>query len=500
MRRHDVILIADQFERERITAQRGEKIDENSEAQALGTLPKPLGRDLGLIALVSEHDEPGLNAYGKAGFEIIAMNGNRPAEVSKLIAEMQSLLSTSPPSHLILMTTDPKFAPLCQSALANPNTELRVWAPAADVPPELAEPEYNFRQLEELLPDSKVPNVVACFDYENLHIGLLQRGYIPDPAALVTTIRSKLADLGNIANIFAYADWDLLSQGSGRNLQRELTVLGVRTRYQVNIKGKNTADMEMADDIRTLLDKDNRASDSPDIIVLGTRDRDFRRTLDNAKARGKRIILLTLHNGLSNELRAVAEKDVRYLDDMLGLPKDCTQVSSKMAPTDNAVVDLILKTELWLRRQGQEWACTDALLAAVAPGPEGASLLQKAVAAGAFAHSQRSVDGAESVDMITLAAEHKTVQAVRHIIAWLPDRITYALQRKPKPLPWVGTKYLADGMQMDVICQRLNIGQSQEDAHRWLDRLAAAGLVIRRRMPHPDTPTNMITTWWLPRV
>lgn len=40
----------------------------------------------------------------------------------------------------------------------------------------------------------------VLFDYENLHIGLKQRGWRPDAKALIEAARQAVGDLGDIVN------------------------------------------------------------------------------------------------------------------------------------------------------------------------------------------------------------------------------------------------------------------------------------------------------------
>ncbi len=310
---HDAILIADHYQRLKEATERHQKVDPNREAQGLSMLIKPFGRYDRRIAIVNQDDSEGLTAYQRAGFETLAVNGNRPTELRRFIQQIDASLETAPPKHLVIASTDPAFSLLCARTARNRQTAVAVWAPANCVPPELTDPAFGFRPLEELLPDLKVSRLDIRLDYENLHIGLQRRGSPPEPKHLVEAVKAAVSDLGEIITITAYGDWSALAQGGSNDIQRELALLGVETRYQVNIRGKNSADMKIADDIRTLVEKDSGAPDAVDAIVLGTCDRDFRPSVESAKARGKRIVLLALQGGLSRELERVAT-EVRYLD------------------------------------------------------------------------------------------------------------------------------------------------------------------------------------------
>jgi len=291
---HDAILVVDQYQRYHEAVQRVHKLDPIREAQGLSILIKLLGRHNRRIAIVSQTDEQGCVAYQSTGFEVIAVNGNRPSELRRFISWIDHSLDRTPPKHLVVVTTDLAFDLLLDRVVRTNETHLAVWAPAATVPVELTLPEYNYRPLEELLPDIKIPRIDIRLDYENLHIGLAKQGWSPDPRVLIEAIKTEVADLGEVVAIIAYADWSTLGRGSGRDFQRELELIGVRTRYQINMNGKNSADMEIENDIRTLVEKDPGAPDNVDAIVLGTCDRDFRPTVETANARGKQLVILSL--------------------------------------------------------------------------------------------------------------------------------------------------------------------------------------------------------------
>jgi hypothetical protein len=133
------------------------------------------------------------------------------------------------------------------------------------------------------------------------------------------TIRLAIDDLGEIVTVTCYADFDNIDRnfgGPGFNWQRELAIAGSDTRYVINQHGKNTADMKIADDIRTLVENNAHAYTAIDIIGLVTMDRDFRYVVETARSRGMKVVVLGLEGQMSRELRNSAS-DVRYLDALL---------------------------------------------------------------------------------------------------------------------------------------------------------------------------------------
>ncbi|MCB0192366.1 MAG: NYN domain-containing protein [Anaerolineae bacterium] len=180
--------------------------------------------------------------------------------------------------------------------------------------------EFDDDQLEMNLSAFFTPKIDVRLDFENLYIGLKRMGWTPDTKILSKSIKHALSDLGEISNITAYADWCLLDPKNGKDIQRELALNDIDPRYQVSIRSKNSADMKIAGDIRSLLERDRLELDTVNVLVLGTGDRDFRPVVRDARKRGKLVIVLTLRNSLSRMLRNVAD-EVRYIDDYLDLPK-----------------------------------------------------------------------------------------------------------------------------------------------------------------------------------
>jgi hypothetical protein len=450
------------------------------------------------IALVAADDSRGLEAYREAGYETLVMNGNRKSELDGLIKSIEETLRTAPPRYLVLMTTDPAFERLCHSANELPHVNLAVWGPANDTPPELAQPVNNFRALEDLLPRPKLATVDVRLDFENLYVGLRKLGWSRDVKAMVQAIRDQAAEFGDVVTVVAYADWDWLAERGEPGLQRELFMAGVETRYQVNIHGKNSSDMVIARDIQSMLERPDARSDTPDIIILGTCDRDFRPTLQLAHTRRRRAVLLTLRRGLSELLRVVAGNDVRYLDERLSVaPHD--ERSLFCEPNVLARVqlaDLVVQAEIWFRRQGRIWSGLDELADALAHGPVGAEWVRDAIEAEVLVERVCPPDEMGNCRReVQLARDQQLVTSARHLLDWVPGQIRHCLRNKG--MPYVDTNYLFRGMRIDAVCQHLGVGQTRGDAENWLERLARARILTKNVQPHPSTPTNLIQTWGL---
>lgn len=147
-----------------------------------------------------------------------------------------------------------------------------------------------------------LPVIDVRLDFENLYYGLVKMGWRANMRLFHEALHTALDEIGQIANIEAYADFLLLNRNAKYDVQRDLIKQGIRTNYQINRHGKNTADMAIANDIRTLLEMSAYTTLAVDIIVLGTGDRDFCETIRAAKRRGKQVVILAVENSLSRDL------------------------------------------------------------------------------------------------------------------------------------------------------------------------------------------------------
>jgi uncharacterized LabA/DUF88 family protein len=346
MSKYDVIQIVDAYQHVHATQCHTMKNDPDGEAQGLSMLVKLLGRNTRKIAIVSQDDDPRLLAYGREDYEIIKMNGDRDVELRKFIHQMTSQIENDKPKHTVLVSDDPEFVYLCEATAKH--TDLAVWANSRTVPKELAAPSYNFRPLEELLPSLKIPRIDVRLDLENIFIGLVQRSWRPNLADLLDAVRHSMEDLGEIVSITGYADWSKLARhhgGPGVDWQHEFVLAGGDSRYVLNQHRKNTADMRIADDVRTLVEHNSGAPSVVDVICLATMDRDFRPVVETAQRRGKRVVVLGLEGGVSRELETVAN-EVRYLDKYLHLAEP-NEGAEAAAPTQCEDASLMMPIAKW---------------------------------------------------------------------------------------------------------------------------------------------------------
>lgn len=491
---HDVIQIVDAYPRNIEKRKQTMKIDPDGEAQSLSTLVRPLGRNARKIAIVAKDDYRRLLAYQQAGYENHPMNGNRPTELRQFIRQMIAQIKQSPPKHMVVVSDDPEFVHLCDEAVEH--TDLAVWANSATVPRELTDARYGYQPLEELLPNLKIARIDVRLDLENIFIGLVRRGWRPDLRELIEAIRRATEEFGEVVAVTGYADFDELNRHHGGprvNWQRELTLAGGESRYVVNQRGKNTADMKIADDIRTLVEHTPVAGGSIDIIGLATMDRDFRHIVDTARSRGKKVVVLGLKGGLSRELEGVASQ-VRYLDDYLKLPQAGQAGDEGAARGGREDVTLMLRIADGMHRNNWRFVHREWLEKEFGGDAE---RLRKLLADGWLSPRPGSpVDAQGQARTLEPNLNHTTAHAAHYLARWLPARIAYCLGQRG--MQYVDSHFMASGMTRDTTLTRLGVGQTRPAAENWLRAAADAGLVVAEEITHPQNPSKPITTWRLP--
>jgi hypothetical protein len=476
---YDPVLITDVYNRLAVAKQNNYTVDSAREAEGLSSMVRVLGNSPRQVAIVPEGLPEVEMAYNRASFLTVPMNGNRPQALMEFITNELSSLYATKPQNLVIVTSDPAFALMASNA-ARMDIRVQIWAPGA-IPPQLASPEYSCRQLESLIRGtiSKVAKVAVYLDYENLHIGLLGMGIDPDPQVVVPAVRSLTADLGNVVDMIAYADWYELSKNTNRDIQRELAMLGVKTHYQISRHGKNSADMALANDIRTRIGRQGGDPDEVDMIVLGSRDRDFTTIVREAQ-KDKKVVILGLSEGISRDLEMQAE--VRYIDKVLAKH----QSSPKGAALDESQFGLLMRITAYMYEHKYSWVHAQQIRTMLATQPGDQAAFERLRSVGIV-----KVWRSEEPHKLTLD-QHQTDA---YIARWVISRIDYCLNQKG--MPYVDTSFLVKGMLQDHKLQEFGITPSRQEAVQILERGAASGCLVKEHRPHPKDSSSTIFTWRL---
>lgn len=273
------------------------------EAYALKALAHSLGKQLRLHAIINRHDPISFSAYSKADYHIHVMNGDRPAALYYLV---QAMLAQPMPGVLVVVSDDPIFVPLCLKAqLAG--TRVVIVSPTGKPPQVLRRRGFDIRLLATLLANHRLPTKTIVFlDIENLLRSLC--GGKGHRQLNLRVITDALAKLSQVMAIHAYGDFTHLARQFHCDVRSRLEARRIITHQTDNIRGKNSADMEIASAIHTAL------AENPEIttFALGTGDRDFRPVVERAQALGKEVVLLASVHTVSRQLAKLADQ-VIYL-------------------------------------------------------------------------------------------------------------------------------------------------------------------------------------------
>jgi len=501
----DTLLIVDQASRWKATRLGGQGIDANYEAQVLAFLIKVFGPVDRRLAIVSQEDHAGLRAYQGAGYETLLINGSRSEKLRKLGQDVLEIIETTQPKQVVLVSNDPAFAALCERILARGGARLAVWTPGDDVPAELAKPAYGHRLLQELqIGKEHLHKVDIRLDYENLIMGLAARGLSTDPEKLVNVVKTEAAAFGNVVRTVAYADWSLLNQLTKTDLQRKLAELGVDTRYVISLRGKNSADMKIADDVSNLIERDPEAADGAHIVVLGSCDRDFVPLVKRINGKSRSLVILALEQGISGLLKSAARETsaaVRYLDPYFTPPLVEPETLDKPAvphftPWDKHA-GILMRLCAYLQKQSWQWAYADIVAADLFGGDEQG--LNQACQDGAIVSNMRSLlaKGGVPTQRLALALhpQHPLAQAVSGLAAWLPTCIRSKMASSSEIR--FSSQAIADEIAHDTTLQRLGIGCGLQEVDGWLYLAAEAGLVVNDSKPKNGSTGHQTKKWGL---
>jgi len=489
----DLLMIVDQYRRFTHSIETGQKHNPVYEAQTLSHLSTVFGTSVARYAIVNEYDIAGSDAYRDNQFQVIHMNGDRKERLQEFIAATTEEYQSNPPTNLVTITNDSDFVGMLDQFNCNTQAKIAVWLPGSEIVAPFNQVQYQSRLLSEVIGPPSRSKFDVRLDYENLHIGLCRQGWTPDAKELIHAIQNALGTSGKIAKIVAYADWGLLGRDGNRDWQRELVSIGVETRYLINEYGKNTADMKIADDIRDLVEQANSSHDSNAVIALGTMDRDFRTTIETAKSRGQKMILIGLQDGISHYLRQILNEDeIIHIDRYLRLSKKDACVSINERSPKNPGIETVVKIAVWLAQDGNDdWDSVPEHMMTKTLGHVGEDKLEAALQKG-YLHRQNQ----NGQTVISFSKEHPVTLGIKRLVEWVPSRIRYCLGKRP--FPHVYSDYLINGMQMDYKLRELNIGQTRREAMEWLKCLEDAGLIVSKHLKNLDGSGFSTQGWNLP--
>lgn len=473
----DTLVVIDTYDWYENDKNEGEQIDAKNEAALLTGIASTHGRRVGFETITNENDRERFNSYKRMDHNIHSMNGNRSAELIEIITDLVTKITYERPEKVIVVSDHEAFQVLCSVAEQN-GASVQIWTSGSKLPPPRLRT-FDTRPLIDVLPTLRKTKrtVVVRLDVENHLITLNKRGCSPDALTYLEAIRKTVADLGNIINIQAWADWEHLRRSLGRNYQREFEQIGVKTFYQINEPGKSTSDMAMVGSIHESLDHDNGL----DIYVIGTGDADFTPVVESIRNQGKRAVVVTLDGSLGKKLKQAAD-EIRYLDAFFSLTKTTHPKALRLGKSNKGLAATLLVAHT-LRKRHWEYIFMDRL-----PSWLPADWVRDAVEQGLLIHRTPS-----ETNSVVLNIENPVTKQATYFEKWVEHQIhKYLVRRK---YDYVDTSFLARGMQMDDGCKDLGIGRNRSSAVAMLEACKEAQLVVKKTIDHPKHPGRRIDIW-----
>ena len=470
----DTLVVIDTYDWYANNRRDGQPTNVLHEAMLLTNMANTHGLRVDFETITNEKDRERINSYKQLRHNVRLMNGSRPTELIEVIMDLVDRVNFQRPAKVIVVGDNEEFHLLCSAAERN-NADVQIWTSNPKLPPKLRR--YEVHPLEIVFPPAHntTPTVVVHLDVENHLITLHKRGCTPDAGTYLDAVRKTIADLGNIINIQAWADWKRLRQSLDRDYQHEFEQNGVKTFYQINEPGKSTSDMAMGVALGGSIHESRNRENDLDIYVIGTGDADFTPVVDAIHHRGKKAVVLALNGSLSHKLEKAAD-EVRFLDLGIAPPPPPGQPGKGLVAT--LVVARFLRLRHW------QYVFLDRLPSWL---PDGC--LQEALATGMLLHRNSAETNTAVLNM-----DHPTTRQAVYFEKWIRRQICYYL--KERKFEWVGTSILFNDMQKDKTCRELNIGRNRKSAIAMLEAAREAHQLVKTEMQHPTYKTLM-DTWTL---
>ena len=464
-------------------------------------------------------DHGAAEAFQGEGFTILESDGSAEAKRAAFDRQIDELeAGENPPEVYVLVTHDPALGVVVERILAA-RRDVRVWGLACSAPEELRAEAFQFYSLEDLL-DLRVRSHALFIDFENVAFCLHDLGYTVDPAVLARHFRERAAQGGGVLHAFAYADWHRLppmQDATGRSLsseaQRVFELHNIETRYLISRAGKNTADMKIADDIRTLLHEPN----SPDTFIIASGDRDFTPVVDTLLRQGKEVIVWGVRGKTSRSLAEAAH--VEYLQEFVPLASSPPQPSdTTAAPTEgvNGLVGdtapsiwtpLIVMLDETMSRNNWSWVSFSKLVSeANRSGKFGASeedtrdLINQAIARGVILRERIPNPNPNYPDQFIWACRPNDASPVVQAARIIPPVTTEIMWRSIVERGWdyVAFSFLLREMANSSEIAQVNAAGDDDWRAAWINFLVSEGKLRLERRPHPKNRRDMMKALTLP--
>jgi hypothetical protein len=400
--------------------------------------------------------------------------------------------------ELIVATSRLDISTLVHRVQTTDRARVRIWA---DEPPADLQ-NVIFQPLEAIL---GIPSktVALYIDFENISISLSEQGYLLDIDGLISGMIRQAQKHGQVVHMAAYAPWGQrgslgpLTDHTGREVSDEVPSRLARSSIDpvFSLPGKNSADMRIAKEVLN----DSAQTDSADVFIIASGDRDFNEVFSAVRTRNKRVIVWGVRGSTSRLVESNPALEVEYVEDFCKLQRHIDVIAASAAASPEAMDDepefrpsqwstLIMQLDILLKEAESVAVDLDALIRQLigtraVPDVERAENLISQAAG-------RGIVIVDSEEMITLNPTNPITQKTRLI----RDRIVHRVANTLHVRGWeyVNYGFLLKGLGMDH--GLLGPGLNTTDTWRseWVDTLVREGILTRELVPHRHNPEDLV--------
>ena len=409
-----------------------------------------------------------------------------------------------PVNELILATTSRDLLPLIKRIRVTRNARIRMWG-SEDVlqGTEFAD-EIIFQPLETLL-GIQSKNVSVYIDFENISISLNEQGFMVNLDHLIERFVTQAKAHGQIVKMAAYAPWGQrgtlppLVDRAGREIADDAPSRMMMANIDpvFNLPGKNSADMRIARDVIT----DSSHTDSSDVYILATGDRDFNDVINTLVQRGKSVILWGVRGSTSRQLENHPSVTMEYIADFTSLQSHRSLVDIPVVEDEAEIFipsqwsSVVVQYDRLVEQRGAHNVTLPELIqqlhqvGAVASRERGSDLVNQALSLGILQNVEHN-------GTIIAAATHPIVDKTRAIKNAIARRVANTL--KVRGWEYVNYGFLLKGLEMERDLMRPGMNEDDQWRSHWIDSLVREKVLKRDLIPHRHNPDDLVPVISLP--
>ncbi|MCU0512584.1 MAG: NYN domain-containing protein [Anaerolineae bacterium] len=439
--------------------------------------------------------------FKAAGYEVFEIT-HRASLADVLIIHYFSY-DPDPIDELILATTSRDLLPLIRRIKVTRSARIRMWG-SEDVlkGTEFAD-EIIFQPLETLL-GIQSKNVAVYIDFENIAISLNEQGFIVNLDHLIERFVAQAKAHGQLVKMAAYAPWGQrgtlppLLDRAGREIADDAPTRLMMANIDpvFNLPGKNSADIRIARDVIT----DSGRTESGDVFILASGDRDFNDVINTLVQRGKPVIIWSVRGSTSRQIEQHPAVTLEYIEDFTSLQTHQSLSTAPVMETPGEAFNpslwssVIIQFDWLTTRTGTRELSPARLLdrltevGAVVVRERGEDLLAQAQALGVL----RPAAGG----MLLLNVAHPLVDKTRIVRDAIARRVANTL--KVRGWMYVNYGFLLNGLEMERDISRPGMNLDDQWRSHWIDALVREQILQRELVPHRHNPDDLVPVIRLP--